>query len=512
MSRLSFGAYAREKLVRGARILSRAVGCTLGPGGRVVIMEDRFGKPIVTKDGVSVARAVHLADAHEHMGASLLADAALKVADEAGDGTSTCVVMASELLFQATRMVTAGANPAELAAQMDQAFRLAENTIMSNSLAVAGDPRFAALVAHVSGNGDERVTNVVANAYKHVGTNGVILLEEGSGDRVELHLQDGFRIHKGWPQDALAPADHDRIEIQEAMVLIASRTIWHAEDIMRCIQHAAQHDRGLLIVCENLVGDALETVVGNCRNADFQAAVVRPHGYGDKQWQFMHDLALWCGGRVQDKETGWLVPEDMGVVARVEQARDWTLLNGPTNNKGQLEARISQLDHIVATTTDQYDRDKAVERLGRLRGSIASIKAGAPTPSEAREVKDRVEDALNAARVAYRDGIQPGGGIALWRASEMVGFDEGATCLSRAMRAPAQRIARNAGTEPSVFAQAMDQRTEWAWGSDAYGEVCNMLSLPDPTAVVVSALRAAVSTVRTLLLAEAAVTLSEDPT
>lgn len=510
MSRLSFGAASREKLVRGAHTLARAVGCTLGPGGRIVILEDRFGKPIATKDGVTVARAIHLADQQEHMGASLLADAALKVADEAGDGTSTCVIIAAELLFQAHRMVVAGVEPSQLAHEIRAAFRLAENEIMSNSLAIAGDPRFAALVSHVSGNGDERVTEAVTAAYRHVGTDGVILLEEGNGEKVEVRLQEGFRMAKGWPYPSLAPTDGNRIVFDDAFVLIAARTIWDARDILRCIAHAAEHQNSLVIVCENIVGEALETVVGNCRNAGFQALAVRPLGYGDKQWQFMHDLALWCGGGVQDKETGWLIPEDMGFVRQVEQARDWTLLSGPVNDANQLRARIAMLEQERDTTANDYDRDKAVERLGRLRGRVSQIMAGAPTPTEAREVKDRIEDAINAVRVAYRDGIQPGGGVALWRASKKLGWTDGAKCLRAAMVAPSRVIARNAGTEPSASAMAMEENGEWAWGSDAYGIAHNMHSLPDPTTVVVSALRAAVSSICTILLAEASVVLSDE--
>lgn len=510
MSKLAFGHAARDTIVAGINLLDRAVGCTLGPGGRIVLIEDSFGRVIATKDGVTVARATHVTDQHLQLGILLIQEAALKVAEELGDGTTTCVVVAAELIRQAHRLVGSGADPVQLAAEIRAAERVARNVIMQHSHPVDGDHRFAALLAHVSGNGDERVTKVVSDAFGWVGVSGVMLLREAVGQGITLSRQDGFHIPKGWPQPALAPESGTITLERGAFVLICNRTLFHGDDLMPCLQHAAERGAGIVIVCEQIVGDALETIVGNCRTDALQAVVVRPPGFDSRLFDFMHDLAMWCGATVQDLYTGMqgeILPDLMGYVGRVEQTRDSTTLFVPAETSmANIQDRLAALE-VQRASGNAYDRDKAIERIGRLRGRVAVIEAGAPTPAEALEVKYRIEDALCAVRAAYRDGIQPGGGTALYRASRQLPDTPGGRCLAAAMRAPARRIATNAGTDP-MHVEGATSNEHWHLGCDAYGLECSMLSLPDPTAVVIGALRSAVSSATTLLTAETAVMLS----
>lgn len=511
--KLAFGDRARDKLIRGVDKLDRAVGCTLGPGGRIVLIEDQFGKVIATKDGVTVARAAYWPDQHEYLGAQLLQEAALKVAEEHGDGTTTCVVIGAELLRQAHKLIGAGYDPMRVAAEIREAHRIAANAIMANSTAVDGDARFAALVAHVSGNGDQRVTEAVSQAFAYVGASGVILLREGTGQRVELSRQEGFHIPKGWPHAQLAP-ESGKIRLEHSLVLVVNRVIYQPHQLMPCLEHAAERGMGIVIVCENVVGDALETVTQNCRNNGLQAIVAKPPGFDSRLFDFMQDLAVWCGATVQDLYTGFegaIDPSMMGLVEAAEQSAHATILYGAGGDErgGELARRIAALEMQRSHGT-AYDRDKAVERIGRLRGRVATIDVGAPTEVEAAEVKFRVEDAIYAVRSAYRDGIQPGGGTALYRASLLLPETPGGRALSLAMRAPATRILRNAGTDPAVLLEQIERGAHWGMGCDAYGIPCSMLSLPDPTAVVMGSLQAAVSSASTLMTADAAVLLTPE--
>lgn len=508
--RLSFGDEMRKHLVDGIDKLDRAVGCTLGPGGRIVLIEDQFGKVIATKDGVTVARSAYLTDQREYLGCLLLQEAALKVADELGDGTTTTVVVGSELIRQAQKLVSSGHDPVALAYDIRKAAKDATNIIMANSIPVAGDHRWAALIAHVSGNADARVTDAVTKAFQWVGQNGVMLLSEGTGTETTVRCQGGFRIARGWPSPLLAPESGKIALADGAFVLIVNRVLYSGDDLIPCMQHAAEHGAGLIIVCENIVGSALETVVGNCRTDALRAIVVKPPGFDDRLFEFMHDLATWCGGTVQDLYTGMegeIRPDLMGFVGSAEQDGKSTSMMDGACNQDDLANRVRALEQ-QRDTGNAYDRDKAVERLGRLRGRIATIEAGAATATEAVELKYRIEDALCAVRAAYLDGVQPGGGTALYRASWMLPMSPGGRALSFAMRAPSIRILRNAGTDPIALVRAM-QDTHWGMGCDAYGLQCSMLSLPDPTAVVTGALRAAVSAATTLLTADAAVMLVE---
>jgi chaperonin GroEL len=501
-------------MVRGARVLSRAVAATLGPGGRVVLIDDRFGRVIATKDGVTVARAITLANNEENMGAKLLADAALKVADEAGDGTTTCVVIAAELLDRCNQLVLAGMDPAAVAQQVRAEAKDIEAAIWGNSTPIDGDPGWIALVASVSCKADSRVIQAVVAAYSHVGVEGSVLLQEGSSDHVEVDLQEGFRIDKGWHSGAMAPHTGLTHTLEDVLVLVAHRPITDAGELLPVMEFAASCKSGLLIVCEQILGSAQQLVTQNAQNAALKVLVVHPPGFDDRQWAFMDDLAAWCGATMHDMSTGPLNPRNLGLVGKVQQDRRKTVLLTPlVPDKARIDKHIAGLVKRMKDEPNAYDRDKFAERLGRLRGKVASISVGCPTPAEAREVKDRTEDAIHAVRVAYRDGVQPGAGVALLRASLAHGDSPGAVALAAAVREPARIILRNAGREPSEALQAVNSDSRWQIGAAADGVKCSLLSFPDPTAVVIGALNAAVSTVTTLLLAETSISMAdvEDP-
>lgn len=510
--KLAFGQHAQQKMVAGARTLARAVGCTLGPSGKVVLIDDRFGRPIATKDGVTVARAVHLADPHEHMGANLLADAALKVAEEAGDGTTTCVVVAAKLLAKSFEAVIAGAVPPQFAADLGKAFQVAEEEILTRSLPVTQlGANWIEAVAGVSGNHDKRVVDAVAGAFQHVGMDGSILIREGDSDRIVLDLQSGFRIDKGWVQPALAPETGTEITVGQSLVCVSHRPIHHGHDVLPLIQYAADRGAGLVLVCENLTGTALETVIGNHRSGAVRIVYAKPPGFDARLWDYLHDIATATGATVNDLETGELRPEWMGACQAVKQTRHMTVLVDPYGDLSAVQARVAALEDVRRKSSNAYDRDKAVDRLGRLRGRVAEIQVGAPTPVEAREIKDRIEDACHAVRSACREGVQPGGGTALARASLEVArlATPAAMALAEAMRQPARKILRNGGVDPSLAWQAITSSGIWCRGADATGACCDMLAHPDPTVVVLAALRAAVSTVQTVLMAETAILIEE---
>lgn len=501
---------ARDALVRGANTLARAVGATLGPSGRIVLIDDRFGRVVATKDGVTVAKAVHLPNQEEQMGASLLRDAAIKVAETCGDGTTTCVVMAAKLLEEATKLVHGGADLVKLVREIEDAAGCAENLIMSRSqpaIGVGWDQR----IANVSGNHDPRVTQSVALAFDHVGANGSISIRDGNTDRIEVDRQEGFRIERGHFAAGLTP-ESGLIELEDALVLITNRTLTSGVELIPILQAAAAANLSLLIVCDGLVGEALETVTGNHRAGSIRVAAVRAPGFEGRQWDMLHDLAVWCDAEVQDIATGRLDAAKLGAVANVTQDRSRTILRNPIGqNVPALTSRIKNLESVRDTTSNEYDLDKAIERIGRLRGRVVEIRVGAPTETEAREIKDRIEDALHAVRIAHRDGVQPGGGTALLRAAHWLEMKQtlGAQAVRTALREPAAKIARNAGTPEHLAPMTVAIDLSWNTGCTADGEPVDMMQFPDPTAVVVGALRAAVSVVTTLLLAETSITIEE---
>lgn len=514
---LRHGAAARREIVRGVETLARAVGCTLGPGGRAVLFEDRFGTARATRDGATVAREVHLRDQHQQLGVSLVCDAAQQVAREAGDGTTTCVVLCAALLRRLDRLVTGGTEPMRLAQEVVAAGRVAESILLAHSQP-ADAAEWVARVASVACKADQQIVQAVCRAYYHVGHAGVILLQEGHGGVVETEVRTGFRIDRGFAAPALIP-ESGRIVLQDPAVLVTTRTIVDGEELLGCLRACAEAGRPLVVVCDAIAGAALATVLGNVRAGAIKAAVVRAPGFEDRQWNFLHDLATWCGATVQDHATSLsreLDPSMMGWCARLEQGRDHTVLHDPAGgNQRAVDDRIAALELLRDSTPSEYDRDKAVERIGRLRGRIVEIRAGAPTQIEAREIRDRVEDAIGAVRVAYREGVQPGGGTALWRAAAiMLGKlkTRGARALAAAMAEPRALLLRNAGVReiPPVPLAGFEWRADWRLGLDHTGTLQDMLRYPDPTAVVRSALRAACSTAATILTADTAVLLAEE--
>lgn len=513
--RIRHGDTARGNLVKGAKILAKAVGATLGPNGRIVLIEDKFGKVIATKDGVTVARSITLPNNEQNMGVKLLADAALKVATECGDGTTTCVVIAAELLERCDQLVRAGVCPVKLTNEVRAAAAAAENLLWSNSMPIPSNAteQMVALVANVSCNGDERAVRAVVEAYRHVGVEGVIQLRDGDGDRVEVEIENGMQIDRGWHIPALASKDGQPITMENMAVLVAKRVISDAGEIAPLMQAAANVGMGLLVICEAIIGSSQETLIGNHKTDTMRCMTVMPPGFDDRQWDLMADIAAWCGAEVQDINTGRLSSQCLGIVASVTQDRHRTVLTLGRDPGPEVKQRIAALERARKGAND-YDRDKLTSRIGRLRGRLATIKSGAPTETEAREIKDRIEDGINAVRVAFRGGVQPGGGTAFLRCGLLPHQTDGDRALAAALEAPAAKLYRNGGDDGTKLAMARSvassQGLLWSEGLDANGVRCSMLSFPDPTEVVVGAMRSAVSTVVTMLMAETSVTHGDE--
>lgn len=503
---LSLAERNRLAIIRGAEQLGRAVGCTLGPGGHVVLIDDTFGRVIATKDGVTVARAVHLPDQHEQLGASILADAALKVADDAGDGTTTCVVFAVDLLKRCHSLVQAGHCPVAIGRQLGELAEVTRKILLSRS----ADPTGRLLqVAATSCNGDPRIIDAISAAVGHAGFDGVILIKEGHGDRIEVRAQSGIRFDRGWVSPALAP-ESGVIEFGLSAVLVAHKPLMTGASVIPHIRHAAGLGVPLVVVAEQVAGTALETVIGNCRSGVSRIAVVKCPGFDDRLWDNLHDVAVATGATVVDLATGSADPRWLGTCASFRQDRHSSVIQGGGGDAAAVSARLASLvASRQALPPGGYDYDRLTERIGRLRGRVAEIHAGAPTPAEAREIKDRIEDAARAVVTAMRDGIHPGGGTALLRAAREIPATAVGKAFSAALSEPARRILRNAGQPDHLAALAADVSDAWSIGVDAStGLRRDMLEIPDCTATLISAVASGSSAASVLLTAEASILLS----
>jgi len=515
---IHFSDVARNELFEGVKKLADAVKVTMGPRGRNVLIQKSFGAPSITKDGVSVAREIELKDTIENMGVQLVKEVASKTADEAGDGTTTATVLAYSIFKEGLRNITAGANPIEVKRGMDKA----SNAIIEELKNIAKevkDKKEIAQVATISANSDETIGNLIAEAMEKVGKDGVITVEEAKGIVDELEVVEGMQFDRGY----LSPyfiTDSERMEtvMENPYILLTDKKIANLKDILPVLEGIQQSGRPLLIIAEDVEGEALATLVVNKLRGVLNIAAVKAPGFGDRRKAMLQDIAALTGGTVISEEVGRTLESatvaDLGQAARVVIDKDNTTIVDGKGDKTAVEARIKEIKIQIDNTTSDYDKEKLQERLAKLSGGVAVIKVGAATETEMKEKKDRVDDALSATKAAVEEGIVIGGGAALIRAASKVKLDLcgdeaiGADIIMRAIKAPMKQIAENAGFDSGVVVNSVESAENENIGFNAAtGEYVDMLEagIIDPVKVERVALQNAVSVASLLLTTEATV-------
>ncbi|MBS0226470.1 MAG: chaperonin GroEL, partial [Proteobacteria bacterium] len=459
---IRFGEDARSRMVRGVNVLANAVKATLGPKGRNVVLQKSFGAPTITKDGVSVAKEIELADAFENMGAQMVKEVASKTSDNAGDGTTTATVLAQALIREGMKGVAAGMNPMDLKRGIDKAVLAATEELKKMSKPTADDKAIAQ-VGTISANSDESIGNIIADAMKKVGKEGVITVEEGSGLENELDVVEGMQFDRGYLSPYFINNQQSMsAELDDPYILLHDKKISNVRDLLPVLEGVAKAGKPLLIVAEEVEGEALATLVVNTIRGIVKVCAVKAPGFGDRRKAMLEDMAILTGGTVISEEVGLSLEKatikDLGRAKKVQVSKEnTTIIDGAGETSG-IEARIKQIKAQIEETSSDYDREKLQERVAKLAGGVAVIKVGASTEIEMKEKKARVEDALHATRAAVEEGIVPGGGVALVRALSIIkglkGINEdqnhGIEIALRAMEAPLREIVTNAGEEPSV--------------------------------------------------------------
>ncbi|HPU85029.1 MAG TPA: chaperonin GroEL [Candidatus Latescibacteria bacterium] len=516
---LEFEVDARESLRKGLNTLADAVKVTLGPKGRNVVIDKKFGAPTVTKDGVTVAKEIELEDKFENMGAQMVKEVASKTSDVAGDGTTTATVLAQAIFNHGLKNVTAGANPMDLKRGVDAAVTAVVKAIKEQSRPISGKDDMAK-VAAISANNDEEIGKLIADAMEKVGKDGVITVEEAKSIETTLDVVEGMQFDRGYqsPYFVTNP-DTMETELDEPLILIYDKKISAINDLLPVLQKVAQIQKPLLIISEEMEGEALATIVVNKLRGTLKAAAVKAPGFGDRRKAMLEDIATLTGGRVISEEAGFklenVVLSDLGRARRVIVDKDNTTIVEGAGSREAISGRIKQIRRQIEETTSDYDREKLQERLAKLAGGVAVINVGAATEVEMKEKKARVEDALHATRAAAEEGVVPGGGVALVRAAsaldtlELTGDQKiGADIVRRALDEPLRWIALNAGQEGSIVVQKVKEG-KGAFGFNAQTEVYEDLyksGVIDPTKVVRTALENAASVAGLMLTTEATIT------
>ncbi|HCP3557924.1 TPA: chaperonin GroEL, partial [Escherichia coli] len=504
---IRFGEDARARMVRGVNVLANAVKATLGPKGRNVVLEKSFGAPTITKDGVSVAKEIELADKFENMGAQMVKEVASKTSDNAGDGTTTATVLAQALIREGMKAVAAGMNPMDLKRGIDKAVTSAVEELKKISKPCSTSKEIAQ-VGSISANSDTDIGELIAKAMDKVGKEGVITVEEGSGLENELDVVEGMQFDRGYlspyfinnPQSMQA-------ELEDPFILLHDKKISNVRDLLPILEGVAKAGKPLLIVAEDVEGEALATLVVNTIRGIVKVCAVKAPGFGDRRKAMLEDMAILTGGTVISEEVGLSLEKatinDLGRAKKVQVSKENTTIIDGAGDTADIEARIKQIKAQIEETTSDYDREKLQERVAKLAGGVAVIKVGAATEVEMKEKKARVEDALHATRAAVEEGIVPGGGVALIRAkaaiAELKGANEdqnhGIAIALRAMEAPLREIVTNAGDEPSVVLNRVAEGTGAFGYNAANGEFGDMIEfgILDPTKVTRSALQNAAS-------------------
>ena len=512
-----FDVEAREKLKRGVDALANAVKVTLGPKGRNVVIGKKFGAPQVTKDGVSVAKEVELKDAIENMGAQMVKEVASKTADIAGDGTTTATVLAQAIITAGLKNVAAGANPMDLKRGIDKAVTEIVKNLKALSKEVGSDNDKIKQIATISANNDEVIGSLIAEAMKKVGNDGVITVEEAKGTETEVKTVEGMQFDRGYLSPYFVTNTEKMIvEMENPYVLIYDKKISSMKELLPVLEPVAQSGKGLLIISEDLDGEALATLVVNRIRGSLKVAAVKAPGFGDRRKAMLEDIAILTGGQVIAEERGYTLEnatlDMLGTAEKIEIDKDNTTIVNGAGNSNDIKARVSQIKAQIETTTSDYDKEKLQERLAKLAGGVAVLYVGAATEVEMKEKKDRVDDALAATRAAVEEGIVPGGGVALIRSinalEKLTGLNEdettGIMIARRAIEEPLRQIVANCGMEGAVIVEAVRN------GKDDYGynartnvfENLYEAGVIDPTKVTRIAIENAASIASMLLTTE----------
>ena len=515
-----FGSDARERMLRGVDILANAVKVTLGPKGRNVVLEKSYGAPRTTKDGVSVAKEIQLADKFENMGAQMLREVASKTNDEAGDGTTTATVLAQSIVREGMKSVAAGMNPMDLKRGIDKAVALVVAEIKASATPIKGQAEIAQ-VGTISANGATEIGDMIARAMEKVGNEGVITVEEAKSLDTELDVVEGMQFDRGYLSPYfITNAEKMNVELEEPYILLHEKKLTSLQPMLPILETVVQSGRPLLIIAEDVEGEALATLVVNKLRGGLKIAAVKAPGFGDRRKSMLEDIAILTGGQVISEDLGikleTVTLDMLGTAKRVGITKDDTTIVDGAGERAAIEARVTQIRRQVEDTTSDYDREKLQERLAKLAGGVAVIKVGGATEMEVKEKKDRVDDALNATRAAVEEGIVPGGGVALLKASlKLVGLKgdnpdqtQGIAIISRALQSPIRQIAENSGVEGSIVVGKVMENASLTFGFNAqteeYGDMLEF-GVIDPAKVVRTALQDAASVASLLITTEAAV-------
>ena len=516
---VQFGDDARGRLLSGVNVLANAVKVTLGPKGRNVVLDKSFGAPTVTKDGVSVAKEIELKDKFENMGAQMVKEVASKTSDEAGDGTTTATVLAQSMLAEGLKSVAAGMNPMDLKRGIDKAV-IAAVAQIEEMATPCEDSTSIAQVGTVSANNDTEIGDIIADAMDKVGKEGVITVEQGSGLENELEVVEGMQFDRGY----LSPyfinnQDSMSAELEEPYILLCDKKISNIRDMLPILENVAKAGRPLMVIAEDIEGEALATLVVNNMRGIVKIAAAKAPGFGDRRKAMLQDIAILTGGTVISEEVGLTLEgaslDDLGTAKKVSSSKENTTIVDGAGDKADIEGRIKQIRAEIEETTSDYDREKLQERLAKLAGGVAVIKVGAATEVEMKEKQARTEDALHSTRAAVEEGIVPGGGVALVRALQAIegltGSNEdqnvGIQIALRAMATPLRQIAENAGDEPAVVydkVRSLEGNHGYDGSTGDYGDMIE-LGIPDPAKVTRTALQAAASVGGLMITTEAMV-------
>ena len=504
---VQFGNEVRQKMVNGVNVLANAVRVTLGPKGRNVVLDRAFGGPHITKDGVSVAKEIELKDKFENMGAQMVKEVASKTNDVAGDGTTTATVLAQSIVAEGMKYVTAGMNPTDLKRGIDKAVAALVDEL-KNIAKPCDTSKEIAQVGSISANSDEQVGAIIAEAMEKVGKEGVITVEDGKSLENELDVVEGMQFDRGY----LSPyfindAEKQIAGLDNPFVLLFDKKISNIRDLLPVLEQVAKASRPLLIIAEDVEGEALATLVVNNIRGILKTVAVKAPGFGDRRKAMLQDIAILTGGTVIAEEVGLSLEkatlEDLGQAKRIEIGKENTTIIDGFGDAAQIEARVAEIRQQIETATSDYDKEKLQERVAKLAGGVAVIKVGAATEVEMKEKKDRVEDALHATRAAVEEGVVAGGGVALLRARAALenlhtgnaDQDAGVQIVLRAVESPLRQIVANAGGEPSVVVnKVLEGKGNYGYnaGSGEYGDMIEMGVL-DPAKVTRSALQHAAS-------------------
>ena len=514
---VQFGNEVRQKMVNGVNVLSNAVKVTLGPKGRNVVIDRAFGGPHITKDGVTVAKEIELKDKFENMGAQMVKEVASKTNDVAGDGTTTATVLAQAIVAEGMKYVTAGMNPTDLKRGIDKAVSALVAELQNIAKPVPEKSKEIAQVASISANSDESIGNIIAQAMNEVGKEGVITVEDGKSLENEVEVVKGMQFDRGYLSPYFVNNPEKQLaELDSPFVLLFDKKISNIRDLLPVLEQVAKTSRPLLIIAEDVEGEALATLVVNNIRGILKTVAVKAPGFGDRRKAMLQDIAILTGGTVIAEEVGLSLEkatlEDLGQAKRIEVGKENTTIIDGLGDKSAVEARVAEIRTQIETATSEYDKEKLQERVAKLAGGVAVIKVGAATEVEMKEKKDRVDDALHATRAAVEEGVVAGGGVALLRARsalskvETANADQeaGVQIVLRAVESPLRQIVANAGGEPSVVVnKVLEGNGNFGYnaGNDSYGDMLEM-GVIDPAKVTRFALQNAASIAGLMLTTE----------